>query len=121
MNRIQFLEETIKLSQQAYQMQRRVTAALVLIGIGLIVTGTVLTQFVVPDYWKWVLTLGGTFTASLSTTRAKDISSERDRISALQSLKQEIEQFSLLAAPNSQEYERLCERVERLFDKRLGL
>lgn len=119
---IRFLDDVLTTQRQMYRVQLWLAAGLVIVGVVLIVLGSFLAGVVLPDYWKWLLTLGGTFVASLSSLRVNDFFGAKGRLAALVQLRLEFERSSTgLNAPSPEEIVRLRERVEKLYDKTLGL
>ena len=71
---------------------------LVCLGVILIALGSFLTGVLLADYWKWLLTLGGTFVASLSSLRINEIYGAKAKIGALVQLRNDFERASMPVA-----------------------
>ncbi|GLC25761.1 hypothetical protein [Roseisolibacter agri] len=117
-----FLTELTETERRKYVDQVRLIAALGIVGLALITTGSLLTGVLLTDYWKWLLTLGGGFIASLSSVRLNDLYGTKARLGALAQLLSDFERASapLTDVPPA-ELAKLSERVERLYDRTLGL
>jgi hypothetical protein len=117
-----FLTELTETERRKYVDQVRLIMGLVVLGVALITVGSLFTGVLLTDYWKWLLTLGGAFVASLSSVRLNDLYTTKARLSALVLLRTDFERASapLTDVPPA-ELAKLSARVERLYDKTLGL
>jgi hypothetical protein len=96
------------------------------LAIGVIVFGVVLVLAIYRlggaqafETYKWFVTLGGGFIASVAGFPLKDLNTKKDKIDALLFLKQGYERLPAEGAPDS-DRSWLDERFRTLVDKSLG-
>ena len=117
-----FLDRLLANQRQMYRVQLCIAISLVVAGLSLIAVGSVFAGVLLPDYWKWLLALGGTLVASLSSLKVNEIYSTKSRIDALSLLRADfVRASSPLAATPAEDLAMLEDRVRRLFDRTLGL
>ncbi|MFQ5881649.1 MAG: hypothetical protein ACE5I9_04155 [Candidatus Methylomirabilales bacterium] len=120
-NNINFLNQAIASQRTALRFQVCLASGMVGLGLGTIVLGYLLPESVIRDELKWLPMLGGIFPPALSSFPLKEIFSRKDKIAALNFLRQEFEGLQGSATPaDAQQVERLQERFDQLIDKVLG-
>ena len=119
---LRFLTELTETERRKYVDQIRVIGGFVLVGLALIAAGSTLTRVLVGDYWKWLLTLGGGFVATLPSLRLNELYSSKARVGALVQLRAEYERASApFTDVSADERAKLTAWVEKLYEKTLGL
>jgi hypothetical protein len=112
-----FLDEALDRQRDAIRLQTGYAAAIVTIGVAVVVLVHLLTSFAATESLKWLVTVGGGFISTLSGFPVQQIIAARDRTAALQLLKR----LAAAADPQQPLDAQLEQRFWKLFDKALGV
>ena len=118
---IDFIKQIISKQRTALRFHVCLVCFVIALGGVIIAVVHILAGSVIPENLKWLLTMGGTFIASIGSIPTKDIFSRRDRIATLGFLKEE---FEIVQAnpkqPDTDYLNQLVQRFWQLVDKLLG-
>ena len=115
-----FLEQAAR-NQRSAQRFHLVLAVCVLVsGLVVIAAAQLLSGIVIPENQKGLISIGGTFISTLATFPVKQFTDRRDKILALEFLRNAFGRLHDEADLRTEEGSRLIDRVSKLMDASLA-
>lgn len=119
-NQIKFLQNAVISQRTALRFHLFLAFGVIFLGLAIIVVVQILSGTGNLDEYKWLLMMGGTFFATLSSFPIKELFNKKDKVVAIQFLIAEFERLHKDKSSNNEEVEKLETRFWQFVDKSMG-
>jgi hypothetical protein len=117
---VDFLERAARNQRAAQRFHAVLAACVVIAGVSVIAAAQLLGGAIIPENQKGLVSIGGTFISTLAALPIKQFADRRDKILALEFLRDAFGRLRSDSDLVSEEGARLVERITRLIDASLG-